>query len=77
MCFPWVCEQRGSSEGGGGGLAASLWVSLAFANRVSSEDGGGARAASAGLQLLLLGLFEGVQAATTAVGFSLHRFCLS
>ena len=33
-CFPWVCERCGSSAGGGGGLAASLWVSLAFANRM-------------------------------------------
>ena len=67
-----------SSEHGGGVRAASLCGFPRIRKpRVSSEDGGGARAASAGLQRLWLGLFEGVQAATTAVGFSPRRFCLS
>jgi hypothetical protein len=67
-----------SSKDGGGVRTASLCgFPRVRKPRVSSEDGGGARAASAGLRLLSLGLFEGVQAATTAVGFSLRRFCLS
>ena len=67
-----------SSEDGGGVRAASLCGSPRVRKLcVSSEDGGGARATSAGLRLLWLGLFKGVQAATTAVGFSLRRFRLS
>jgi hypothetical protein len=75
--FRWVCKLRVSSEDSGGTHATSLCgFPRVRKPRVSSEDGGGACAASAGLQLLWLGLFEGVQAATTAVGFSLRRFCL-
>jgi len=43
---------------------------------VSSEDGGGAHTASAGLRLLWLGLFEGLQAATAAVVISPPRALL-
>jgi hypothetical protein len=76
--FPWVRKLRVSSEDGGGTHAISLCgFPRVRKPRVSSEDGSGARAASAGLRLPWLGLFEGVQAATTAVGFSLRRFCLS
>jgi hypothetical protein len=67
-----------SSEDSGGVRAASLCGFPRVRKlRVSSEDGGGARTASADLRRLGLGFFEGVQAATTAVGFSLRRFCLS
>jgi hypothetical protein len=67
-----------SSEDSGGVHAASLCgFSCIHKLCVSSKDGGGACAASAGLQLLWLGLFEGAQAVTTAVGFLLCHFCLS
>jgi len=76
--FPWVRKLRVSSEDGGGTHAVSLCgFPCVHKPRVSSEDGGGAHAASTGLQQPWLGLFEGVQAATTVVGFSLRRFCLS
>jgi len=66
-----------SSEDGGGVRAALLCGSPRIRKPcASSEDSGGARAASAGLWLLWLGLFKGVQAGTTAVGFSLCRFHL-
>jgi len=76
--FPWVRKLRVSSEDGDGTHAVSLCgFPRVHKLHVSSEDGSGACAASAGLRLPWLGLFEGVQAATTAVGFSLRRFCLS
>jgi len=60
-----------SSEDGGGVHAASLCGSPRVRKPcVSSEDGSGAHAASAGLRLLWLGLFEGVQAATAVVVIS-------
>ena len=65
------------ANGGGGLIALLSGLPRVRKQYGSSEDGGGARAASAGLQLLWLGLFEVVQAATTAVGFSPRRCCLS
>jgi hypothetical protein len=74
---PGIRGGRRPSEDGGGVLVASFWdFPLVRKPRVSSEDGGGAHTASAGLWLLWLGLFEGVQAATAVVVISLPRALL-